>query len=241
MKEEIPQKRPPKLEDPGARPSPMFIADDPGLDFLNSIGKPAGSVIEWFADGEDLLAWLEQAKLIGPADAALIRANSFPGELDEVAAQARALREWFREFVLTHMGRPLSAQALDLLEPLNRVLERDEQYRAIVARSDHSRGRQAKSGLELLSRRRWSTPNSLLLPLAQAIAHLLCDEDFALVKACQGKACVLLFLDRTHARARRWCSMSVCGNRIKQAVHRERSPGKLQSKPRKPAKRALLR
>ena len=44
----------------------------------------------------DLLAWLEQAKLIDPSDAAAIRANSFPGELDEVAAQARALREWFR-------------------------------------------------------------------------------------------------------------------------------------------------
>ena len=64
----------------------MFIADDPGLDFLNSIGTPAGTVIEWLANGEDLLAWLEQAKLIDSAIAAAIRANSFPGELDEVAA-----------------------------------------------------------------------------------------------------------------------------------------------------------
>ena len=94
----------------------MFIADDPSLDFLNSIGTPAGTVIEWLANGEDLLAWLEQAKLIDSAIAAAIRANSFPGELDEVAAQARALREWFRDFVLTHMGRPLTAKALDLLE-----------------------------------------------------------------------------------------------------------------------------
>ena len=71
---------------PDMRPPAMFVADDPGLDFLNSIGTPAGTVSEWLANGE-LLAWLEQAKLIDSAGAAAIRANSFPGELDEVAAQ----------------------------------------------------------------------------------------------------------------------------------------------------------
>jgi hypothetical protein len=105
MKEDIPKDGEHKLEVLDIRPPAMFVADDPSLDFLNSIGTPAGRVIEWLANGEDLLAWLEQAKLIDTADA--IRANSFPGELDEVAAQARALREWFRKFVLTHMGRPL--------------------------------------------------------------------------------------------------------------------------------------
>ena len=216
---------------PDTRPPAMFIADSPGLDFLNSIGTPAGTVVEWLANGEDLLAWLEQAKLIDPSDAATIRENSFPGELHEVAAQARALREWFREFVLTHMGHPLTAKALDLLEPLNRVLERDEQYGAIMVKPGHSRHHHNRSGLELRSLRRWSTPNSLLLPLAQAMAHLVCYEDFSLVKGCEGKACVLLFLDRTHARTRRWCSMSICGNRAKQAAHRKRSPGKPESKP----------
>jgi len=237
MKEDMSKDDKHKLKMSDTRPPAMFIADDPGLDFLNSIGTPAGVTIEWLANGEDLLAWLEQAKLIDPSDAATIHTNSFPGELDEVAAQARALREWFREFVLSHMGHPLKAKALDLLEPLNRVLERDEQYGAIVARSAHWQYHQVRSGLEWRSLRRWSTPNSLLLPLAQAIAHLVCYEDFSFVKGCEGKACVLLFLDRTHARARRWCSMSICGNRAKQAAHRKRSSAKSESKPLKRAKR----
>jgi hypothetical protein len=38
--------------------------------------------------------------------------NSFPGELDEVAAQTRALGEWFRAFSLAHMGRLVTAKAL---------------------------------------------------------------------------------------------------------------------------------
>jgi hypothetical protein len=93
MKENIPKDGGHKLEVPYTRSPAMFIADDPGLDFLNSIGTPAGTVIEWLTNGEDLLSWLEQAKLIDSAAAAAIRANSFPGELDEVAAQARVLRE----------------------------------------------------------------------------------------------------------------------------------------------------
>jgi predicted RNA-binding Zn ribbon-like protein len=201
----------------------MFIADALGLDFLNSIGTPVDTVVEWLANGEDLLAWLQKAELIDSADAAAIRANSFPGELDEVAAQARALREWFREFVLSHMGRPLTAKALDLLGPLNRVLERDERYGTIVARPSHLHDHPGMSGLQWRPLRRWSTPNSLLLPLAEAMADLVCSEDFSLVKGCEGKICTLLFLDKTHARGRRWCSMAICGNREKQAAYRNRS------------------
>jgi predicted RNA-binding Zn ribbon-like protein len=216
----------------------MFIADDPGLDFLNSIGTPIDTVVEWITDGEDLLAWLEQAKLLDAAQAGGIRANSFPGELDEVAAQARALREWFRGFVLSHMGRPLTGKVLNLLEPLNRVLERDEGYGAIVARSARSSNNGTVSGLEWRRLRRWSTPNALLLPIAGAMAHLVCMEDFSLVKGCEGKVCTLLFLDRTHGRARRWCSMTVCGNRAKQAAHRQRSASKSTS-PRKHRQRIV--
>jgi predicted RNA-binding Zn ribbon-like protein len=205
------------------RPPRMFIADSRGLDFLNSIGTPEDTIVEWLANGEDLLAWLQEAKLIDPADAAANRAKAFPGELDEVAAQARALREWFRDFVLAHMGRPLTAKALDLLEPLNRVLERDDAYGAIVARPAHFHDHNDKSVLEWRPLRRWSAPNSLILPIAQAMAELVCSEDFSLVKGCEGKLCTLLFLDRTHGRARRWCSMSICGNRAKQAALRIRT------------------
>ena len=207
------------------RPPAMFIAGAPALDFLNSVGTPVDTVVEWLVNGEDLLAWLEQAKLIDPADATGIRAKSFPGELDEVATQARALREWFRHFVLTHMGRPLTAKALDFLEPLNRILERDEGYGAITVKPSRPRDRQPPSGLQWRALRRWSTPNALLLPIAKAMADLVCLEDFSLVKGCEGRVCTLLFLDRTRGRARRWCSMSVCGNRAKQAAHRKRSPG----------------
>src|SRR5690242_20505493 len=109
----------------------MFVGDAPALDFLNTIATPADEPVEWIASGEDLLAWLGEARLIDPHEAGAARASALPGELDAVAAEARALREWFRGFVLAHMGRPLSADALAELQPLNRVLARDEAFASI--------------------------------------------------------------------------------------------------------------
>ncbi len=202
-----------------ARPAPMFIADAHGLDFLNTTAAPSGSDIEWLGNGQDLLAWLEQAGLVPASVAKAMRADTIPGELDAVAAQARVLREWFRNFVLAHAGHPVTPNTLAELGPLNRLLERDEAYGEIVASDAEA---QHDHGLHWHWRRRWRTPDTLLLPIAQAMADLVCDEDFTMVKNCEGPTCTLLFLDTTKGHGRRWCSMAVCGNRAKQATHRAR-------------------
>jgi predicted RNA-binding Zn ribbon-like protein len=200
----------------------MFIAGDPSLDFLNSIGTPVDTVVEWIENGDDLMAWLQQAELVAAEAVVTIRATCFPGELDAVAAQARALREWFRCFVLKHRGRPLRADALRELAPLNRILERDDAYGALVAKPVDANGQSTNSRLEWRTLRRWRTPDSVLLPIAHAIADFLTSEDLSRVKSCERSPCTLFFLDRTHGQARRWCSMSICGNRAKQALHRAR-------------------
>ena len=46
-----------------AKPPPIFIADNPGLDFLNSIAVPVDTKVEWLGSGEDLLTWIKQAGL----------------------------------------------------------------------------------------------------------------------------------------------------------------------------------
>jgi predicted RNA-binding Zn ribbon-like protein len=204
-----------------SHPAPIFVADSPGLDFLNSIATPVDTPVDWLVSGEGLLAWLDSARLVPTDVLAGFRTNTLPGELEAVAAQARALREWFREFVFAHKGKPLRPAALSQLAPLNRILEREEQYLQIVKRErDDESG--INSGLALRSVRRWRSPETLLLPVATVLSELVCQEDFSHVKACEGPICTLLFLDRTHGRARRWCSMASCGNRAKQAAHRKR-------------------
>jgi predicted RNA-binding Zn ribbon-like protein len=195
----------------------IFIADSIGLDFLNSVATPVDTPIDWLDSGDGLLKWLAQARLV-PADALdELKARAMPGEFDKVAYQARALREWFRGFVHKHMGRRLPPKALQELAPLNKLLERDEGFGQILRHHDRDRDR-----LELRAMRRWRSPESLLLPIGEALAKFVCEEDFANIKACEGHSCTLVFADHTRRRARRWCSMAICGNRAKQAAHRNR-------------------
>ena len=201
----------------GQRLPAIFVGDALGLDFLNSIATPVDTPIDWIDDGDGLLNWLEQAQLV-PADALTsVRMQALPGELDAVADQARSLREWFRGFVRRHKGRPLNAKCLVQLEPLNRLLERDESFHRIVAAP-----KSEKRPLRFEAVRRWRTPEALLVPIGEALAQLVCTEDFSDVKACEGPACTLLFADHTRGRTRRWCSMALCGNRAKQAARRHR-------------------
>jgi predicted RNA-binding Zn ribbon-like protein len=199
----------------------IFIADSLGLDFLNSIATPVDTPVDWLDSGDGLLSWLAQAELV-PADALNeLKRRATPGELDKVADQARALREWFRRFVHKHMGRPLPPRALQELGPLNKLLQRDETFGQI------SRHR-ARDGdrFELRAMRRWRSADSLLLPIGEALAKFVCEEDFTRVKACEGHKCTLVFADHTRMHARRWCSMAICGNRAKQAAHRNRLKNK---------------
>ena len=195
----------------------LFLGDALALDFLNSMATPIDTPVDWIEDGEGLLRWLEQANLVPRETLESLRAQALPGELDNVADQARNLREWFRTFVRERKGRPLTAGVLDELEPLNRLLERDEGFSRIVAQqADEGKG------LEFQAMRKWRSPEALLLPIGEALGRFVCTEDFVDVKACEGPTCTLLFADHTRGHRRRWCSMAMCGNRAKQAAHRHR-------------------
>jgi predicted RNA-binding Zn ribbon-like protein len=207
---------------PATRPAPFFVGDHPALDFLNTTAAPWGERIEWLSNGADLLAWLEQA---GAIDAAVAAQFSPEGDaastLDAVAEQARNLREWLRKFVKRHAGSELGPNAIKELRPLNRLLACGEPYRQIEAAGKDGPNTGGKSAaLRWRQEHRWTSPDRLLQPIAETIGDLVCEADFRLIRACEGTDCVIIFYDRTKGHARRWCSMAVCGNRAKAAVHR---------------------
>jgi predicted RNA-binding Zn ribbon-like protein len=195
-------------------PAPLAVGDHPAMDFLNTHATPGGVPTEWLTTGADLLNWLEQADLIDSETAARFRADeAAKAQLDVVAKGARALREWLRAFVRRHAGQALTAAAEAELGPLNLLLAGDKGFARVSGGAE---------GLGLQRLRRWETPEELLQPIAAAIADLVCHADFRLIRACEGHDCTLMFLDRTKAHARRWCSMALCGNRAKAAAHRAR-------------------
>jgi predicted RNA-binding Zn ribbon-like protein len=208
------------------RPAPFFIGADLALDFLNSIAAPRDQDIEWLSNGGDLVAWLEQAQAVPANVSAHFRAHAGLRALDAVAQQARELREWFRTFVRTHAGKPLGRRALRELAPLNQLLEQDEAYRQIeiVPPSDGAeRDGDRLQALRWQAERRWSSPKTLLFPIAEAMGDLVCEKDFTLVRKCESRTCTLWFMDVSKGHARRWCSMAMCGNRAKAAAHRARA------------------
>ena len=193
-------------------PEPFLMADHRALDLLNSRCAPWGDEIEWLGSGPDMVAWLVAAGL-APETAAARLCDGAPDRLDGLAARLRELREWFRGIVAGLADGPVAEGALD---PLNQVLAGDRGQRRILADG---------AGLRLAVTRDWTDPQDLLLPVAEAMADLLCHGDVALVRQCQGPGCTLWFLDTTRNHRRRWCTMSVCGNRAKAAAYRARKAG----------------
>jgi predicted RNA-binding Zn ribbon-like protein len=63
-------------------------------------------------------------------------------------------------------------------------------------------------------------PNDIWAPIAIAVAELLSDVSPVRLRKCE--ACIVHFLDTSKKGSRRWCSMNICGNKIKVAAYRQR-------------------
>ena len=196
-------------------PPPMRVGDHLALDFLNSIAAPRGASIEWLGSGHNLLTWLTDVGALHAASAERLASFEPSSRLEEVAVEAIALREFFRDLVARMKAGGRKAVSVENVERINAVLERDSRYKRIERDRDGQR-------LLLVTDRPWREPAEVLMLIAAAIADFICNIDLDLVRKCEGPECTLWFLDRTKGHRRRWCSQAVCGNRAKAAAHRER-------------------
>jgi predicted RNA-binding Zn ribbon-like protein len=196
---------------------PHLVADHLALDFLNSGTGSDPLHQDWLEDGSKVLDWLVLSGAIEPAVAREFKTQGDAfGELNSIAEEARGLRQWLCSFVDRHQGGELDSNVIGELSGLNRLLARDSIHHVVEVKPA------SPKELEWGHARRWTAPERLLMPIAEAIGDLVCHADFRRVRTCEGAGCVLVFLDTTKANARRWCSMSLCGNRAKAAASRAR-------------------
>jgi predicted RNA-binding Zn ribbon-like protein len=194
---------------------PLFLGGHPAVDFLNTAFRPQGRPIEVLTDGAAFVDWLVAARLLDATTAAKLKRRYGGKPLDTVAAEARKLREWARDWLDRWHDADVGSYAGEVRR-LNELLEGAKREREVVA---------GRESLQLHERLRIETPDELLTLLAEQIALLLTHEQPSLVKHCGGSGCTLSFLDRTKAHKRVFCSAQTCGNRAKVAAFRERQRG----------------
>ncbi len=191
---------------------PVQIGDHAALDFLNTVLAPAGVRLDFIHDGSALVSWLARTAVVPPAHATAV-ASFTPKQLDRLAADVRELREWFRELLQRWLAEGDRAVQASDLQRLNAWLEASPLNQSI---------KRGPGGLEIRVQRHPREPGSLLAELAAVCADLLAQRRPGEVRKCENPACTLVFADIKRGPRRRWCSMAVCGNRMKVAAHRSR-------------------
>ncbi len=181
------------LVHPGGRaPAPGGLALVQGL--VNTVDREHGPDLLDETDG--LAAWLARRGLLEPGT----------GVTDAELDAARELREALRALLLANNGGPEAPWARAALE----------------AAADRAGLRAAfpPDGPELVPERS-GVDGGLGRVGAAAFAAML-DGSWARLKACPRECCGWAFYDRSSNASATWCSMAVCGGRVKAGAYYRR-------------------
>lgn len=199
-----------KEEDSGWKEGFLFLGNHLALDFLNTHPVLNGGPVELLPDLAALLRWFQAADVLSSRQAASLRQRwgdspRARGTLEAV----RNLREELRKEVLAWEAG--GSVRRSIVEELNGMMAKHPMRTRLVAEGGHT-----VTKLYLEPRE----PEDLLAPLAYSAAVLFSGADRARVRKCEG--CVGHFYDTSKKGNRRWCSMQMCGNRVKVAAYAAR-------------------
>jgi len=189
----------------------QFIAGHLALDFINTVAFRAdpGRKADHLQRAEDVHRWASQAQL--PDRAAI---NSGPRVGTAALRHIRAVREeLFVVFRAIASGDPIPADTLGRVG--NALHECCAKRRLSTDRA----------GVRWAWRASARCTDYLLYPVLTTATDLLTSPSRGLVRQCEDADCGWLFLDRSNARKRRWCSMADCGNRNKVRNYYRREAG----------------
>jgi predicted RNA-binding Zn ribbon-like protein len=194
----------------------MSEFDDSGgalcLDFANTWGDRSNSAKDLLTGYGDLLRWALGSGVLSDADRKVLEttARSSDETATTVFEEAISIRETIYRIYAAVAG-DASPAAADL-EDLNEVLESVPQQR-LCCGGACCEWRWPGDGADL---------RRIVWPVVRSAADLLTSPDVARIRQCQAPDCSWLFLDRSRGGRRRWCDMSVCGNRAKARRYYER-------------------
>jgi predicted RNA-binding Zn ribbon-like protein len=179
------------------------------LDFLNTRPVQNGEPMELLSDFGALLQWFHAAGLLSTREMANLQLQGESGAARRTLEAMRQFREKLRKEVLAWEGGAQLHRST--VEELNQLMAAHPMFSKL-----HASGN--VPSLELWFEPR--QPEDLFAPVADSAAKLFASVDHNRVRKCG--QCVLHFYDTSKKGTRRWCSMQLCGNRLKVAAYAAR-------------------
>ena len=188
----------------------LFVGNELVLDFLNTRPLLEGKPVELLTDFATLLRWFEAADVLNPQQfSRLQRTWRETAKAQKTTESMRDLRENLRrEIFAWERGEPLRPSTI---ANLNTMMAAHPMRTRLTT---HQRAYSTDLWFELRE------PEGLFAPLAHSAVKLFSEVDRKRVRKCD--QCVLHFHDTSKKGTRRWCSMQLCGNRLKVAAYAAR-------------------
>jgi predicted RNA-binding Zn ribbon-like protein len=198
------------IPDSDRRDGFLFVGNHLALDFLNTRPVQNGEPVELLSDFGALLRWFQAAGLLSSREMANLQRQSGESATARRTLEAmRQFREKLRKEVLAREGGEDVHRST--VEELNRLMAAHPMLSKLEATGN------------VPFMKLWFEPfqsEDLFAPLVHSAAKLFAEADRNRVRKC-GK-CVLHFYDTSKKGTRRWCSMQLCGNRLKVAAYAAR-------------------
>lgn len=188
----------------------QFIAGNLALDFVNTVGNRLGKSREYLNSSAAFNRWAFLTGLV--PEHTLLKLST--QKLKTIWAFREELYGLFQS--IASGAVPTSR----MLAPLNaRLAAVAPKRRLACQRGQMKRGNNKNSGVSWGWNIPEPDPDLVLAPILLSAAELLVEGQYPKVGSCEDETCGWLFLDRSQAGRRRWCSMDDCGNRAKVHKH----------------------
>lgn len=188
----------------------LFVGNELVLDFLNTRPVQNGEPLELLADFGALLRWFQVADVLNPQEFSRLQSQGREtAKAQKITESMRELREDLRKEILAWEHGDVIHRAT--VDELNRLIAQHPMRTRLTA---HGRRYSTELWFELRE------PEDLFGPLAHSAVKLFTEGDRKRVRKCD--ECVLHFHDTSKKGTRRWCSMQLCGNRLKVAAYAAR-------------------
>jgi predicted RNA-binding Zn ribbon-like protein len=188
----------------------LFVANRPILDFLNTKPVLADGPTELLGNVDALERWFVAAGIVSSATMKAIgRDRGYAKEATTFLTDLISFRERLREAVVRIESGSTPSEAF--LHEVNVLLMEHPMPTALRREG----GRVVREMIFEPKR-----PSDFWAPIGLFAADLLSEPERSRVRRCE--SCVLHFFDTSRKGSRRWCSMNICGNKIKVAAYQRR-------------------